>query len=122
MHFISIPQASRIPSQLETLLKRLLSIPINSARLILANHQQTTMDAFAISSPLRQLIWQDIHDLQAEIGREATIQPLKPHSQVDKHQRIVTRSQTPIGNGEGFCLLKGEVTFEDEVDLRIQKI
>ena len=73
MHFISIPQASRIPSQLETLLKRLLSIPINSARLILANHQQTTMDAFAISSPLRQLIWQDIHDLQAEIGREAAI-------------------------------------------------
>lgn len=29
------------------------------------------MDAFAISSPLRQRISQDIHDLQAEIGREA---------------------------------------------------
>ncbi len=69
--FISIPQASRIPSQLETFLKRLLSIPLDPARLILAKHQQTTMEAFAILSPSRQRISQDIYNLQAEIGRDA---------------------------------------------------
>lgn len=57
--FISIPQASRNQKSLQptwNTLETTVIHPVNSARLILAKHQQTTIDAFAVSSTLRQRI------------------------------------------------------------------